>query len=531
MKKLSFILVIIMATAFSACNKDDFSEDYANPSKIADTNVEKQFAGFLVSNKDYVLPAYWNYFVAMRTTVTRHTQAVGWVNEDHQYVPGEAGAAARWGAFYGSLNQYREMEKIYNALTVEEQERQRIFMLLGTMYLYDHLQRTVDLFGDMPFSQAGRLSQNGGEYIVSLPTYDTAESIYTTMLDGLKGFAEELNTLTIDPAILAILKKQDFVNNGDIEKWKMYCNSLRLRMLTRVSGSSEFQARASSEIAAILSNSGSFPVVDSNTGNIQINVYDVSSAIHAKGFESGLESWDGNIAGKAMIDNMLANTDPRLRVMFELGADAVGETYLGLDPLMNSNDQTTLVNDGTLSLWNTTTFSRNDYFPGVLITASEVQLIKAEAYLSTNDALAKENYEEAIANSINFFYDVRTLSNDASGQSTELIDFVPLDPAEVTAYVASEAAKWDNATTDAEKMALIATQKWIHFSVVQLPDSWAEIRRTGLPSFSFLVDNSDVQTLPPDRWYYPNSEVANNADIYATIRDQDKLTNKLFWAK
>jgi hypothetical protein len=66
--------------------------------------------------------------------------------------------------------------------------------------------------------------------------------------------------------------------------------------------------------------------------------------------------------------------------MFEPGANAAG-VYNGLDPLATSAVQTTLVAGGTLSIYNRSTLSRNEYFPGVLITAAEVSFLAAEAYL------------------------------------------------------------------------------------------------------------------------------------------------------
>lgn len=527
MKKLSLILtILIMGIVLNACSKDDFSENYADPAKISTTTLDKQFAGLLYTNRNYVLPAYWNYFVVMRTTLTRYTQAVGWVNDDNQYVPGEAGISNRWSDFYAFLTQYREMEKINDALSPVEQSNYRIFMIAGTIYLYDHLQKVVDLHGDIPFSEASKLSQNGGDYIASLPSYDSAESIYTKMLDDLKEFANELNTITVNEGVLTALKKQDFVNNGDLDKWKIYCNSLRLRILTRVSGTADFQSRTQTEIADILSNPASYPVIDDNVNNIQINVYDLSSDIHSRDFQSGLESSDGNLAGKVMIDHMVENSDPRLRVMFEPGVEAEDDTYLGLDPLALRNDQTELVADGVVSRYNTSTLTRNHYFPGVLINAAEVHLLKAEAYLNaSNDAMAKASYEAAIANSINYYYDINSLSADA-GTAPAL---VPLDPAEIAAYIDMPAIKWENATTRDQKIALIATQKWIHFSVVQLNESWAEIRRLDLPNLTFQVDNANTQTLPPNRWFYPNSEVTFNTQNYEAVRSSDNLSTKLFW--
>ena len=98
----------------------------------------------------------------------------------------------------------------------------------------------VDLHGDVPFSEAGRLSQNGGDYGKSYPKYDKAEDLYKKMLDDLKSYADELSTLTIKTGISAGFRTQDYILKGDVVAWRRYVNSLRLRMLTRVSLTSAF---------------------------------------------------------------------------------------------------------------------------------------------------------------------------------------------------------------------------------------------------------------------------------------------------
>ena len=78
----------------------------------------------------------------------------------------------------------------------------------------------VDLHGDIPFSSAGMLSTNGGDYANSFAKYDNAETVYTKMLDDLKAFADEMNTITVKAGILTGFKTQDFVNKGDLMLWK-----------------------------------------------------------------------------------------------------------------------------------------------------------------------------------------------------------------------------------------------------------------------------------------------------------------------
>jgi Starch-binding associating with outer membrane len=524
MKKLLFILAIALTVFNTGCKKADFEDAYADPSKISTTTVEKQFAGFLVSNREYVLPGYWNYFVVLRTSVNRYTQAVGWVNSTNQYVPGIAGINDRWGAYYNFLGQYRELQNVYSKLSADDQKDMRIYMIGAAIYFYDHSQKVVDLHGDIPWSQAGMLSANGGDYGKSLPVYDPQESIYTKMLDDLKAFADELNTITIKSGIAAGFKNQDIVNKGNVTMWKRYCNSLRLRILTRVSSVASFQARVTAETAAILGNSGTYPVVADNADNVQINVTNLNSDLNSSGFKTGLEDWDGNLAGKAMIDHMNTNMDPRLRIMFEPGASAAG-VYKGLDPMLTSAVQTTLIAGGTLSIYNRSTLSRNQYFPGVLINAADVSFLAAEAYLNAgNDAAARTAYNDGITKSIKFYFGVRTISNDNTAGA-----YTALNDAEIADYIAMPSVKWESATTKADKLKLLATQKWIHYSVVEPNESWSEIRRLDAPTLNFEVDIANAQKAPPYRWLYSSSEQTYNATNYSAVKGKDNLTTKIFW--
>jgi len=521
MKSKIYIAFIALVVLSVACQKSDFESSYADPSKISATTVEKQYTGFLNANKWYVLPDYWNYFVVLRTSLQHWNQAVGWVNADNQYIPPSAGLGDRWNNYYGFLAQYRELEKVNAQLGAADQKDRRIYMITALIYLYDHTQRVVDLHGDIPFSTAGLLSTNGGDYEKSYAKYDGAEAIYTKMLDDLKAMADELNTITVTPGIQVGFKTQDFVNKGDLAAWKRYCNSLRLRMLTRVSGVATFQARASAEIASILADPTKYPIVTSNAQNIQINVHDLNTDVHSKNFRTGLEDWDGNVAGKKMIDHMKASGDPRLRVMFEPGANAAG-AYNGLDPLLDASAQQALVTGGTLALYNRSTLSRNQFFPGVIINAAEVSLILAEYYQKAgNDAQAKTAYETAIKQSTEFYYNLRKLSNDNTTPAP-----TATNDTEVNDYLTSAAVNWG---TNADKLNLIATQKWIHFNVVQPVDLWSEIRRLDLPKLTFRDDNANLQKQPPVRWFYPTAESIYNPTNYGAVSGKDNLATRIFW--
>jgi len=523
MKRILLILAIFAVAGFSSCKKADFAASYTDPSKISQSTVEKQFAGFMATNREFVLPAYWNYFVVLRTTLQYYNQSVGWVNFTSQYVPGAAAITDRWNNYYNFLAQYRELEKINGKLSADDQKNYRVFMIAAMIYLYDHTQKVVDLHGDIPFSEAGKLSANGGDYLASLPAYDGAEKIYTKMLDDLKAAADELNTINVNPGILVGFKNQDLVNKGDVVKWKKYCNSLRLRLLTRVSDNSTFSARATSEIAAILGNPTGYPVITDNADNVQINVLDLNTSINSNGFRTGLEDWNGNVAPKAMIDHMKTNVDPRLRYVFEPGISAAG-VYTGLDQLANADVQTPAIAGGKLAMYNRTTLSRNQFFPGVVMNAAEVSFMAAESYVKAgNTAAAKTAYEKGIRESISYYVAIRALSKDATSPAVTAVA-----PAEITAYLAANGISFDRATTPAARIALIAAQKWLHMNVVQPVELWSEVRRLD-PALSFQTDGANAQTKPPVRWSYPVSETIYNKANYAAVSAKDNLNQKLFW--
>jgi len=161
MKKLLIIATISFGLTVTSCQKSDFEDAYTDPAKISQSTVEKQFAGFIYTTRDAVVPSYWNYFVINRITFNRYSQVVGWVNAENQYVPGSAAVGDRWTNFYKSLAQFREIEKIYAGLSDVEKKDRRIYIIAATTFLYDQLHKVVDIHGDIPFSEAGMLSAKG----------------------------------------------------------------------------------------------------------------------------------------------------------------------------------------------------------------------------------------------------------------------------------------------------------------------------------------------------------------------------------
>lgn len=518
MRKLLYISLTTAAIFLGSCSDSDFENAYKDPSTVTATNVPKQFAGFMKINFEDVIPSYWNYFTVIRTTSLNYTQAHGIVNAAGRFVPGAA-VTNRWDRYYKFITQYRELEKVMASLTPAEQAENRIYTVTSTIYLYDHTSKMIDNFGDIPFSEAGKISTTGGNYDAAAAKYDNQTELYIKMLDELKAFSTELNTITLSPKVVVEFKNQDLINKGNLVMWQNYCNSLRLKLLNRVSAVPAFAARANSEIAAIIAEA---KIVDENSENIAFRVYTQDTDLDTSGFFDALESGNNNLAPKPMIDHMNANSDPREPWLFEIGASAT--SYVGLDPLLAAGAQDQLIADTKIAIYNRSVISRNKWLPGTLINAAEVNLLLAEYYSrSGNSGAAKTYFEKAIRQSVEYY--VRL------GDKADVLTWKPAaEPttAEIDAYIAK--INFAGATTAADQLKLIAFQKYIHYNIMQADETWAEQRRLKLPALSFMEDEtSTIRKTPPTRWTYPNSERVYNTTNYNTVKDKDNLSTKIFW--
>lgn len=192
---------------------------------------------------------------------------------------------------------------------------------------------------------------------------------------------------------------------------------------------------------------------------------------------------------------------------------------------MNQSEQAELIRGNTLTVYNRSTLSRNQFFPGVIINSAQVHFMASEYFLKKNqDAKAKDHYETGIKESIGYYQFLRSLSNDNSAGA-------PVVPttASINAYLAKPQVSWSAAAGTEGKMKLIAEQKWLHFNVIQPNENWAELRRTDAVNLTFLEDQSNQQKLPPMRWIYPGAESTYNPENYAKVQANDVLDKKIFW--
>lgn len=519
-KIFSILLLAAVVLSIASCSKSDLTDKYADPGQTTQVTCPRLMSGVFYSGKGYTFNSYWRIFTWDYSGIARYSQTLGFLNNDGRYTFSDSYYGDRWNNFYTVLAQYRTLETIYSKLTDSDKSLNMAYLLCARIFLYDHLIQVADCWGAVPFSKAGYLPSTG-VMTDATSTYDSDESIYESVLSDLKAVNASLIQVQASSFISTItsgLSSQDFINKGDLTKWRKYCNSLRLRVATEVADKGSLAAKGQAAIKEILADPTTYPLVESNAENIKV-VPDQDGFNYASEYRDGWETWTGqlNRASKAMVDAL--SGDPRIDVIFDKNGSG---NYVGVDPTTDFATQSSRFDAGNYySSYDSATFSRNKNLPGIIISAAEVAFYKANAYNKAyaTGGDAKAAFIKGMELSTEFYFGINALSSyrtPIAAPSTATVDAVA-------------EAKW-NAVTNKDEA--ISTQLWLNFGFLQTTQAWTAVRRTGYPVLYFPTDNtsSTVKDVPV-RLRYPSTEKSYNNANYSAYSSVDNFTSKMFWAK
>jgi hypothetical protein len=253
------------------------------------------------------------------------------------------------------------------------------------VYLFQFL---TDLYGDIPYSEAGKAYKGG----ILFPKYDKQEDIYADMLKELDEAATAL-----DASADNTLGDQDIIYGGDVDKWKKFAYSEMVRLAMRMSKVAPDKAEQWVKKAV------AGGVMESNDDNAIVEHFAVADAVvsnNGTGWELITEEAGQFKMSKTFIDFFKSHNDPRLHFYATVSPDPgalwntpdfnFGDTTSsiqigmpngydyegGLKPITSAPNFPGDVND--YSITNRYTFARADA-PTFYLTAAETQLLLAEA--------------------------------------------------------------------------------------------------------------------------------------------------------
>lgn len=391
-------------------------------------------------------------------------------------------------------------------------------------------ERLVNQFNDVPYSDALR----GTEKLQ--PTYDKGEDVYKACIADLTKAVADITTGAAAATTSSIEAKYDPLFKGDMNQWKKFANTIRLRMLIKMAGVSAHTAYAKASMAAISSDGYLVDDAIVQPGyekTTRPNPRYSSLAFSSTGAITGPNS---SIPTKWMYSFYDGGklTDPGRGKVIYRGFPSAIKNQLGDESAAAPKA------DAAGSAWFTGTKEQNVLGavkgPGMgmpLILAAESNFLQAEAfvrgYLTGNAASA---FDEGITQSFKYLYkDVTGAVDPSKNVATDVAAYK-------TANNLSFLVNFALATTDEQKIEAIITQKYIALNMISNDENFNEFRRTAFPrivngssdALETFASRQSVSTAAdklPSRVLYPQVEFnLNPSNVPQGI---DKFKSKIFW--
>ena len=215
----------LLAMTFASCTKG-FEEMNEDPFSPTGTTIEALFNGVVSSLQQSMNEQFYlqNEIWYPETELGALTSE-SWGNS-------QIGTSQLWSEYYLMLSNIRELEKRFDAHDEEMNDTavcDKVRAQLNILKAYQTFKVT-DIFGDMPYSQAGRIWGNASSATMK-PEWDTQESIYKSLLEEMVWSRDVLHAdsaTTVNGNEYYKLP-YDVLLNNDYALWAEFANSLILR--------------------------------------------------------------------------------------------------------------------------------------------------------------------------------------------------------------------------------------------------------------------------------------------------------------
>lgn len=488
MKIIKYILSTLIVLVFiTSCNDFlDVNEDPNNPTEVSvDLILPTALQFSAQSQYGRRTNAVSNFFM------TNWSQAKGfsYFDDDFQYNPSSTYYSGIWNWTYGTcLTQYADIDR--NESDIEN------YIAIAKIMKAFHFQTLVDTYGDIPYFEALQRGDN------PTPAYDDALSIYDNLILELDAAlaligAAENNINTKKPNAT-----DDIMFSGNMDKWKQFANTVKLRVLVRQSDLSSRQTYISEQITNIINEGSGFITSDVaiNPGYVA-EVNKQNPFWNRFGYDSGGTITNSNEAACAtpyVLNKLTSLSDSRIDYIYALPSSGLHRGVAQGSATIDDADLPENV---------------SSIGPGLLKSASQdaIMFTLAESYFLQAEAQLKA-----------------ILPGDAKASFNSGVEasYAYLGAGTSSAYTSNglQLSDYDASTN---KMEAIIVQKWIALNGIDAAQSWFDWSRTGYPN-DLPMSETAVNNARPVRLHYPATETTGNAGNLPT--QPNIFTDKIFWA-
>lgn len=490
MKKIKYILTTLVIASMFSCALDN-----ENPNAIhqEDIRPDQIMPGAMVSS--YRVQAITmnvlgnrlmqNWYGNINDVTGLDSSPEFTLNIDNSFYTGI------WDGTYRAINNFHQ---ILNYDSPNYDNHKAIAYIMESFYM----QYLVDLYGDVPYSEAFQGSAN------ITPAYDDDEVIYYNLVQNINTAIDLINNADANDNVVG---NEDVINGGDMTAWTNFANLLKTRILLRQSNltgtnpaGESYQTYIQNEFNVIAAMGIPTPVATtinpgySNNNAAQQNpnygifygITDAASQFYNQTTASGYiaDFLNGDINGIV---------DPRSSKLYVLQGGEVVAAYQGENSGYESLTLSKIVGQ----------------FPtassdGLVMSLPEAWFLLSEAFdkgYLTGDA--KQAFDNGITASFAF-------SGASIGNYLSDIDTV-------------SGLGWNGGNhTEA-----IMTQKWLAVNGINPIESYIDLTRTGYPVLPLAT--TAIYPNRPYRLSYPLSEyVANSANV-PTLTQSQLFVQGPFW--
>ena len=497
LRKLKYIIPLFVAIVVASCSKSSFdiNVDPNNPASLPAKNllpgIERELgnANAIFSGIGDVLEVYMH-----RISVREAPNAYG--------VTGNSGFVETiWDPYYSSV--ITNADIIVNQSTTAGNFKYAGIAKVIKAFAYSQL---VDIFGDIPFTEAGKLADANLN-----PKFDDDATIYPALIALINEGIADLNNTAINPLSPGA---DDVIYAGKIANWVKAANTLKLKLYTQ----ERKVKNVSAEITALLANPAT--LISSTAENFQLPYskdnqnpgygdygaaqrtkyispwfYEIMKGYNDNIF-TGIEDpripyyWFNQIKPTQTSTNDGFNTEyrdgPFVSIYFGTNGPNSGfaqqntQTVLGIYPVGGKYDDKT--GSGSTSSNKLSSSSASGAAPLRFITYADRLFLEAELIQTgviTGDARAKT--QAAITEAM------KQVDAVVAKTGTTGVPVLATSTA-ATDYISAVMNYYD--ANPAKALQIIMTQKWIS-SFGTSVDAYTDYRRTGYP---IIFDpNSNVQ--------------------------------------
>jgi hypothetical protein len=378
------------------------------------------------------------------------------------------------------FNLYNVMTDLTDLISRAEEAGASHYIGAGQVLMALNLGMTVDIFGDVPYSE-------GFDFSSVTPTYDDDEQLYAEVMRLLDSGIQNLSgTTTIS------IGNDDFIFQGDIDKWGKFANVLKARFMLHTKGTGSYNE---AELLGAISNGFS-----SNEEDAAVTFFEqrfnpwAQVAINNENLLLG--GWISTQFIEALDGTSYDTVDPRLPLM--VGTTDDGE-FIGVT---NGAGRGDAPEQGARSTLIPGQFYTSTLSPLLIATFAEQKFIEAEASLTSDPDRAYAAYLDGIE---------------------AHMDMLGVSDGDKMAYLASPEV---GVGAGSLSMEHIMKEKWV--ALFLHPESWNDARRFDYGYKDMTVPdnlNPDLNGQFIRRLAYPDNEISRNGNNVPDVT----LLDRIWW--